>query len=91
MTYIHQTIESLKQSSPAQSEFYQVVEEVLTSLAPVLESNQQYQNQAIIQRIVEPERQIMFRVPWVDDNGVIQVNKGYRVEFNSALGPYKGG
>jgi glutamate dehydrogenase (NADP+) len=91
MTYIHQTISDLKLSSPAQCEFYQAVEEVLESLDPVLEASGRYQQQAIIQRIVEPERQIMFRVPWVDDNGCIQVNKGYRVEFNSALGPYKGG
>ncbi|WP_272997301.1 NADP-specific glutamate dehydrogenase [Paraglaciecola agarilytica] len=91
MTYIEQTVADLKRSSPAQTEFYQAVEEVLNSLEPLLEKNQRYQQQAIIQRIVEPERQIMFRVPWVDDQGNIQVNKGYRVEFNSALGPYKGG
>ncbi|MBU2885157.1 NADP-specific glutamate dehydrogenase [Gilvimarinus agarilyticus] len=91
MTYIHQTITDLKQSSPAQCEFYQAVEEVLESLEPLLETSKRYQKHAIIQRIVEPERQIMFRVPWVDDNGNVQVNKGYRVEFNSALGPYKGG
>ncbi|MCU4675300.1 NADP-specific glutamate dehydrogenase [Catenovulum sp. 2E275] len=91
MTYVHDTISSLQLSSPAQSEFYQAVEDVLSSLSPILESNNFYKKQAIIERIVEPERQIMFRVPWVDDNGNIQVNKGYRVEFNSALGPYKGG
>ncbi|MDN4501605.1 NADP-specific glutamate dehydrogenase [Alteromonadaceae bacterium BrNp21-10] len=91
MTYTHKTITELRHSSPAQAEFYQAVEEVLDSLGPVLESNVIYQRQAIIQRIVEPERQLMFRVPWLDDNGNIQVNKGYRVEFNSALGPYKGG
>ncbi|MFQ3229754.1 NADP-specific glutamate dehydrogenase [Reinekea sp.] len=91
MTYIHKTISDLKHSSPAQAEFYQAVEEVLDSLEPILESSACYQQQAIIQRMVEPERQIMFRVPWMDDNGNIQVNKGYRVEFNSALGPYKGG
>lgn len=91
MTYIHKTISDLKHSSPAQTEFYQAVEEVLDSLEPILESSASYQRQAIIQRMVEPERQIMFRVPWMDDNGDIQVNKGYRVEFNSALGPYKGG
>ena len=91
MSYIHQTISDLKNTSPAQCEFYQAVEEVLESLAPILESNKLYQQQAIIQRLVEPERQIMFRVPWVDDQGQIQVNKGYRIEFNSALGPYKGG
>ncbi|GAA5136651.1 NADP-specific glutamate dehydrogenase [Thalassotalea piscium] len=91
MSYIHKTISGLKSTSPAQAEFYQAVEEVLDSLAPILESNKLYQQQAIIQRLVEPERQIMFRVPWVDDQGMIKVNKGYRIEFNSALGPYKGG
>ncbi len=91
MTYIHQTITDLKRTSPAQWEFYQAVEEVLDSLEPLLESTNRYQQQAIIQRIVEPERQIIFRVPWMDDSGNIQVNKGYRIEFNSALGPYKGG
>ena len=91
MSYIHKTISDLKNTSPAQAEFYQAVEEVLDSLAPILESNKRYQQQAIIQRLVEPERQIMFRVTWVDDNGNIKVNKGYRIEFNSALGPYKGG
>lgn len=91
MTYIHQTISDLKHTSPSQSEFFQAVEEVLDSIEPLLESIPLYKQQAIIQRIVEPERQIMFRVPWMDDNGDIQVNKGYRIEFNSALGPYKGG
>lgn len=91
MNYLTTTIAQLKQSSPAQLEFYQAVEEVLESLEPILEHSPKYQQQAIVQRLVEPERQIFFRVPWVDDQGVIQVNKGYRVEFNSALGPYKGG
>lgn len=91
MTYVHDTLTDLKRSSPAQTEFYQAVEEVLASLGPVLDSSARYQQQAIIQRMVEPERQIMFRVPWLDDHGNIQVNKGYRIEFNSALGPYKGG
>ncbi len=91
MTYIHQTILKLEHSSPAQLEFYQAVEEVLDSLRPILETDENYRHQAIIERLVEPERQIMFRVPWVNDNGEIQVNKGYRIEFNSALGPYKGG
>ncbi|MFT4764949.1 MAG: glutamate dehydrogenase (NADP+) [Oleispira sp.] len=91
MTYIHQTIADLKRTSPAQCEFFQAVEEVLDSIEPLLEAVPRYQQQAIIQRIVEPERQIMFRVPWMDDKGDIQVNKGYRIEFNSALGPYKGG
>ena len=87
---IHDTISDLKRTSPAQSEFYQAVEEVLDSIEPLLEGTPRYQQQAIIQRMIEPERQIMFRVPWMDDNGEIQVNKGYRIEFNSALGPYKG-
>lgn len=91
MTYVRETIGTLKKTSPAQYEFYQAVEEVLTSLDVVLEGDKRYEKEAIIHRLVEPERQIMFRVPWVDDNGCVQVNKGYRVEFNSALGPYKGG
>jgi glutamate dehydrogenase (NADP+) len=91
MAFIKQTIAKLKQTSPAQSEFYQAVEEVLESIEPIIDERPQYREQAIIERLVEPERQIMFRVPWVDDNGQVQVNKGYRIEFNSALGPYKGG
>ena len=91
MSYIADTINYLKQSSPAQAEFYQAAEEVLASLKPLLDRNPKYQKHNIIQRIVEPERQILFRVAWLDDRGQVQVNKGYRVEFNSALGPYKGG
>ena len=91
MNYIHDTLEGLRKSSPAQSEFYQAAEEVLECLRPVLETVPRYHQHSIIERIVEPERQIMFRVTWVDDAGRVQVNKGYRVQFNSALGPYKGG
>lgn len=91
MSYIHDTITGLMASSPAQTEFYQAVEEVLESLEPVLDQNPHYSDNSIIERMVEPERQIMFRVPWVDDQGKVRVNKGYRVEFNSTLGPYKGG
>ncbi|MBV0932358.1 NADP-specific glutamate dehydrogenase [Marinobacterium weihaiense] len=91
MSYIHDTITGLMASSPAQTEFYQAVEEVLESLEPLLEQSPHYRENHIIERMVEPERQIMFRVPWVDDQGQVQVNKGYRIEFNSALGPYKGG
>ena len=91
MPYIHETIVKLQSTSPAQAEFYQAVEAVLDSLQPLLETNEQYKRHAIIERMVEPERQIMFRVPWVDDESNVQVNKGYRIEFNSALGPYKGG
>ena len=91
MTYVHDTLEGLRKSSPAQSEFYQAAEEVLECPRPLLETVPRYHQHSIIERIVEPERQIMFRVSWVDDAGKVQVNKGYRVQFNSALGPYKGG
>lgn len=91
MSYIADTISYLRQSSPAQAEFYQATEEVLSSLKPLLERNPKYQKHNIIQRVIEPERQILFRVAWLDDRGNVQVNKGYRIQFNSALGPYKGG
>ncbi|MBE0513635.1 NADP-specific glutamate dehydrogenase [Sulfurimonas sp.] len=91
MPYVKDVFEYLKRSSPSQKEFYQAAEEVLESLRPLMEKYPKYRKHKIIERIVEPERQILFRVNWVDDNGEIQVNKGYRIEFNSALGPYKGG
>lgn len=91
MPYLKEVFEYLTRTSPSQSEFYQAAEEVLESLRPLIEKYPKYREHKIIERIVEPERQILFRVNWVDDNGVIQVNKGYRIEFNSALGPYKGG
>jgi len=91
MPYVKKTMEKLRRSSPAQTEFYQAAEEVLVSLSPLLDSNPKYQKHNIIERIVEPERQFLFRVVWLDDKGNTQVNKGYRIEFNSALGPYKGG
>jgi len=84
-------MEYLKKSSPAQSEFYQATKEVLSSLRPLLDAEKKYIKHNIIERLVEPERQILFKITWVDDHGNVQVNKGYRVEFNSALGPYKGG
>jgi len=90
-SYITDTINYLKQSSPAQAEFYQATEEVLSTIKPLLERNPKYQKNNIIQRVIEPERQILFRVAWLDDRGNVQVNKGYRIQFNSALGPYKGG
>lgn len=90
-SYITDTINYLKQSSPAQAEFYQAAEEVLVSIKPLLDRNPKYQKHNIIQRVIEPERQILFRVAWLDDRGNVQVNKGYRIQFNSALGPYKGG
>ncbi|MGM0982011.1 MAG: NADP-specific glutamate dehydrogenase [Pseudomonadota bacterium] len=91
MPYVHETLEALRRSSPAQTEFYQAAEEVLECLRPLFEHSPHYLDHGIIERIVEPERQIMFRVCWTDDRGKVQVNKGYRVQFNSALGPYKGG
>lgn len=77
--------------NPGEAEFHQAVLEVLSSLAPVVAKHPQYTDLAVIQRMCEPERQIIFRVPWVDDSGNVQINRGFRVEFNSALGPYKGG
>ena len=91
MAYLEEVFDYLKRTSPAQTEFYQAAEEVLYSLQPLLEKYPQYKKHKIIERIVEPERQILFRVNWLDDNGEIHVNKAYRIEFNSALGPYKGG
>lgn len=91
MPYVQDTLAALKRTSPAQDEFYQAVEEILLSLRPLLDRDPRYRANNIIDRIVEPERQIMFRVTWIDDKGHIQVNKGYRIQFNSTLGPYKGG
>ncbi|NAW35379.1 NADP-specific glutamate dehydrogenase [Halomonas alimentaria] len=91
MPYVHDTLENLRKSSPAQTEFYQAAEEVLECLRPLFQHSPHYLDHSIIERIVEPERQIMFRICWTDDDGRVQVNKGYRIQFNSALGPYKGG
>src|SRR5512146_2747572 len=77
--------------NPAEPQFHQAVREVLESIMPIVESNPAYRQARILERLVEPERAISFRVPWVDDKGQVQVNKGFRVEFNSAIGPYKGG
>ena len=89
--YISRVLAEVKAKDGDQKEFIQAVEEVLNSLAPVIEANPVYEKNAILERIVEPERVITFRVPWVDDKGVVRVNRGYRVQFNSAIGPYKGG
>jgi glutamate dehydrogenase (NADP+) len=89
--YVAQVFETVKKRNPHEIEFHQAVKEVFDSLIPVLVKNPQYVNQAILERIVEPERVISFRVPWVDDEGNVKVNRGYRVQFNSAIGPYKGG
>ena len=91
MSYVDNVIEQVKAKNTEQPEFIQAVTEVLQSLEPVIEAHPEYEQAALLERIVEPERVIMFRVPWVDDNGKIQVNRGFRVQFNSAIGPYKGG
>ena len=88
---IQKYLDDVKKRNPGETEFHQAVEEVLESIAPVLDKNPRYVEAGIPERLLEPERQIMFRVPWVDDNGKVQVNRGYRVQFNSAIGPYKGG
>jgi len=90
-SYIEKVLNSTIQSTPGQTEFYQAVEEVLTSLEPLLRAESKYDQYNILERIVIPERQILFRVVWIDDQGKIQTNIGYRVQFNSAIGPYKGG
>ena len=77
--------------NPNEPEFHQAVREILESIGPAVEKHPEFAETKLLDRLVEPERQILFRVPWVDDNGEVQVNRGYRIEFNSALGPYKGG
>ena len=89
--YLQGVYEDLAKRNPEQKEFLQAVEEVLESLEPVVAAHPEYEKAGLIERLVEPERIIMFRVPWVDDAGKVQVNRGYRVQFNSAIGPYKGG
>ena len=92
MSYVDEVIERVERENPAEPEFHQAVREVLESLRVVVDANEEaFRRDAVLERIVNPERQIKFRVPWVDDNGNVQVNTGYRVQFNSAIGPYKGG
>ena len=91
MSYAQNILEQVKAKNPGEDLFIQAVAEVLESLEPVFEAHPEYEAAGLLERIVEPERVVMFRVPWVDDKGTVQVNRGYRVEFNSALGPYKGG
>jgi len=91
MSYIESVLNSVEVRNPNEPEFHQAVKEVLESLAPVFKRHPKYEEQRILERITEPERVILFRVPWVDDKGTIHVNKGYRIEFNSAIGAYKGG
>jgi glutamate dehydrogenase (NADP+) len=89
--YVMRTVETVKRRYPGEPEFHQAVNEVLESLLPVFEKNKEFEQAGILEKIVEPERQIIFRVPWVDDSGKVQVNRGMRMQYNSALGPYKGG
>jgi len=91
MSYAQSVIDLVTKKDPGQPEFHQAVTEVLESLQPCLDRYPKYWQNKILERIVEPERQLMFRVPWIDDKGQVQVNRGYRIEFNSAIGPYKGG
>ena len=92
MSYVSEVIAATEVKNACQPEFLQTVKEVLTSLQPVIDANEDlYRKHAILERMVEPDRQIIFRVPWVDDNGVPRVNRGFRVQFNNAIGPYKGG
>ncbi|MGI8416658.1 MAG: NADP-specific glutamate dehydrogenase [Nakamurella sp.] len=88
---LHEVYEEVLRRNPGEAEFHQAVREVLDSLGPVVAKHPQYADQAVLRRLCEPERQIIFRVPWVADDGDVQINRGFRVEFNSALGPYKGG
>ena len=91
MSYVQDVLAQLVKRNPGENEFHQAAEEVLQSLELITEKNPQFQKNGLLERLVEPERQIMFRVPWVDDNGNVQVNRGFRVQFNNAIGPYKGG
>ena len=91
MSYVSEQLEKVIAKNPGEPEFHQAVTEVLHSLEAVFEKHPEYEKAGLLERLIEPERQIMFRVPWVDDNGKVQVNRGFRVQFNSAIGPYKGG
>ena len=89
--YLLDVLATVEKRNPGEPEFIQAVTEVLESLEPVIEARPDLVEAGVLERLVEPERQIIFRVPWVDDNGKVQVNRGYRIQFNSAIGPYKGG
>ena len=89
--YLNSVLETVKKRNAGEPEFIQAVTEVLESIQPVVEQRPDLVEAGVIDRLVEPERQIVFRVPWVDDNGKVQVNRGFRVQYNSAIGPYKGG
>ncbi|MBO4636788.1 MAG: NADP-specific glutamate dehydrogenase, partial [Clostridiales bacterium] len=89
--YLNDLMQKVIAKNPSEPEFYQAVHEVLQSIEPILDQHPELIEKQVLERLVEPERQIMFRVAWVDDSGKIQVNRGFRVQFNSAIGPYKGG
>lgn len=89
--YIHGVLEDVEKRNPGEEEFLQAVKEILESLVPVFAKHPEYEKQGVLERLIEPERLVVFRVPWVDDEGKVQVNRGFRVQFNSAIGPYKGG
>ena len=91
MSYVQNVLAQLKETNPGEKEYHQAATEILLTLEPVINAHPEYEKAALLERFIEPERTILFRVPWVDDNGNVQVNKGYRVQFNSAIGPYKGG
>ena len=92
MSYVDEVYELVVAKNPAQPEFHQAVKEVLESLRVVIEADEEaYRKEALLERLTVPERIVQFRVPWVDDKGQVQVNNGFRVQFNSAIGPYKGG
>ena len=91
MSYVQEVLTQLQTKNPGEPEFLQAAREVLETLEPVVARHKKYEAGRILERLVEPERQIIFRVPWFDDAGNVRVNRGYRIEFNSAIGPYKGG
>lgn len=91
MAYLQTILDDVKSKNPNEKEFHQAVEEILTSIEPVLNNNKRIIQAKVVERLVEPERQIIFRVPWMDSNGELQINRGYRVQLNSSIGPYKGG
>ncbi len=89
--YIERVLENLKERNPNEPEYHQAATEILLSLKPMIDAHPEYESSALLERFVEPERVILFRIPWTDDNGKVHINKGYRVQFNSSIGPYKGG
>ncbi len=91
MNYVERVLDELKKRNPNEAEFHQAATEILLTLEPVINAHPEYEKAALLERFTEPERTVLFRVPWVDDNGNVHINKGYRVQFNSAIGPYKGG